>query len=137
MPTTVPVIQLPPHLSSLEAALSSLEPQTSPGSKESAKAAVLLRLLDKPTLSGEKLIETLVRSDDQEITLSLKEYVKSVRFSAGFYGVIFGVLGGSLLGLFVGVAASIFLYKTPAVREIYHVPYFVNEKLEPVVQIEN
>ncbi len=122
--------QLSPQLSALEASLASLEPLTQPGSREDAKSAILLRLLESPSLSGEKLIETIVRSDDQEITLSLKEYVKATRFSAGLYGTIFGILGGLLLGLLVGISVSAFLFQpvqTPLpVREIHHIPYFVN-----------
>ncbi len=127
---------LTPRLSALEASLAGLEPLVEPGSREAAKSAVLLQLLESPPpLSGEKLIETIVRSDDREITLSLKEYVKATRFSAGLYGTVFGVIGGLLLGLFVGIGVAAFLFRplqpTSPVREIHHIPYFVNDKLEP------
>lgn len=124
--------ELSPQLSALEASLAGLEPQAKPGSRETAKSAVLLQLLESPPpLSGEKLIETIVKSDDQEITLSLKEYVKATRFSAGFYAATFGVIGGLLFGLFIGIGLAMFMIRpmqnvTP-VREVHHVPYFVND----------
>ena len=95
-----PNIILPPDLSALEASLGMLEPQTLPGRREAVKANALLRLFDTaPPLSGEKLIETIVKTGDQEITVSLREYVKSARLVAGLYGSAIGVLVGLLLGV--------------------------------------
>lgn len=131
------IFELSPQLSALEASLASLEPKTEPGRQETAKAAVLLRLLESPPpLSGEKLIETIVRSDDREITLSLKEYVKSAKWSAGMYGTMFGLFCGLLLGLLVGIGLAVFFFRplqnvTPSIREVHHIPYFVNDKYEP------
>lgn len=124
--------ELSPQHSALEAMLAGLEPSTTPGSRETAKSAALLKLLESPPqLSGEKLIETIVRSDDQEITLSLKEYVKSTRFSAALYAAVFGVVGGLLLGLLVGIGLMTCLVRplqnVAPVREVHHVPYFVND----------
>lgn len=119
--------ELSPQLSALEASLASLEPAVQPGSREAAKSAVLLRLLESPPpLSGEKLIETIVRSDDREITLSLKEYVKSAEWSAGIYGTLFGLFGGLLLGLCLGIALTNLLTKAASPREVHHVPYFID-----------
>ena len=112
---------LPPELSALEASLASLEPQTSPGSCETAKSRALLRLFETVPLSGERLIETIVKTGDQEITLSLREYVKSARLVAGLYGAAIGVFVGMLLGV-----SLMLLVVKPAIREV-HVPYFVSE----------
>jgi len=120
--------ELSPELSALEASLASLVPQTLPGSADRAKTVALLRLLERqeesPPLSGAKLIETIVKRGDQEITLSLREYVKSAKFSAALFGIAVGVAGGLFLGLVLG-AAAMTLLQPP--REIHHVPYFVND----------
>jgi hypothetical protein len=112
---------LPPELSALEASLSSLEPQTLSGSRESVKSSVLLRMFDAtPPLTGAKLIETIVNTGDQAITLSLREYVKSARLIAGLYGSAIGVL----VGLLLGVGLMLLIAKQPERQVI--VPYFVN-----------
>jgi len=91
---------LPPELSALEASLASLEPLVPSGSRENVKSAALVRLFETaPPLTGEKLIETIVKTGDQEITVSLREYVKSARLIAGLYGSAIGVLVGLLLGV--------------------------------------
>jgi len=117
---------LPPELSALEASLATLEPQMLSGSREAAKSRALLRLFETaPPLSGEKLIETIVKTGDQKITLSLREYVKSARLVAGLYGSAIGLLAGLVLGI-----ALMLLIVKPTVREVYHVvPYFMQEPL--------
>ena len=113
--------ELPPELSALEASLASLEPQTLPGSRETVKANALTRL----PLSGERLLETIVKTGEPEITLSLREYVKSQRLVAGLYGTAIGVL----VGLLIGIGLMQLIVK-PAVHEVYHVPYFVSDVLK-------
>jgi len=123
-----PTLELPPELSALEASLGSLEPLTLPGSAEAVKSNALLRLFENtPPLTGEKLIETIVKTGDQEITLSLREYVKSARLIAGLYGSAIGVLVGLLLGI-----GLMLLVVKPAVREIHHVPvpYLVSDVMK-------
>ena len=112
---------LPPELSALEASLASLDPQTPQGRCEAVKTSVLMRLFQSPPpLSGEKLIETIVKTGDREITLSLREYVKSARLVAGLYGAAVGVL----VGLLLGVGLMLLIVNQP-VREVHHVPHFV------------
>ena len=114
---------LSPELSALEASLASLEPQAPFGRRETVKADVLMRLFQSPPpLFGEKLIETIVKTGDREITLSLREYVKSARLIAGLYGAAVGVLVGLLLGI-----GFMLLIANQSVREVYHVPYYVSE----------
>ena len=122
-----PTLELPPELSALEASLGSLEPLTLPGSAETVKSNALLRLFETTPLTGEKLIETIVKTGDQEITLSLREYVKSARLIAGLYGLAIGVLVGLLLGI-----GLMLLVVKPAVREIHHVPvpYLVSDVMK-------
>ena len=121
---------LSPELSALEASLATLEPQTLPGRCEAVKSDVLMRLFEiGPPLSGEKLIETIVKTGDQEITLSLREYVKSARLVAGLYGVAVGAFVGLLLG--VGIALLIVnqltVHHPQPVREVF-VPYFTHHQ---------
>jgi hypothetical protein len=118
-------LSLPPELSALEASLATLEPQVPTGSVETVKLNALIRLCETAApLSGEKLIETIVKTGDQEITLSLREYVKSAQLVAGLYGSAIGMLVGLLLGI-----GLMLLVVKPAVREVYHVPVYMNEVL--------
>ena len=121
---------LPPELSALEASLATLEPQTQPGCRETLKANALMRLFEiGPPLSGEKLIETIVKSGDQEITLSLREYVKSAQIVAGLYGVAIGAVAGLLLGvgLMLLIVNQLTVNHPPPVREVL-VPYFTHNQ---------
>ncbi len=118
---------LPPELSALEASLGALAPRENADSRERTKSAVLLascRLAEEltPPLSREKLIETIVSSGQQEITLSLREYLKSERLTASLYGA----LGGLLLGLLLGAGGGLLLSRLaappiPPVREVHYV----------------
>jgi hypothetical protein len=124
-----PDLTLSPELSALEASLAALEPQVQSGKGEAAKSRALIRLFEStPPLSGEKLIETIVKTGDQEITLSLREYVKSAKLLAGFYGAAIG----AILGLLLGIGLMLLIVK-PTVREVYHIPYSVNDLMrEPL-----
>jgi hypothetical protein len=120
---------LPPELSALEASLAALEPQTPVGSVEAVKWNALMRLCETPPpLTGDKLIETIVKTGDQAITLSLREYVKSARLVAGLSGAVIG----GFVGLLLGIALMMLIVNQP-VREVYRVPYFVSDvvKSEP------
>ena len=97
-------IELPPELSALEAKLASYRPLADPVAQERAKTAVLLESCElvrdgQLTLSREKLFETIVKSGEPEITLSLQQYTKTVRTHATLNGVLLGMIGGILLGV--------------------------------------
>ena len=125
MKTQYQPLTLPPELSALEASLATLEPRTLPGSCEAVKSDALMRMFEiGPPLTGEKLIETIVKTGDQEITLSLREYVKSARLVAGLYGAAIGIVAGALLG----VGLMLLIAKQP-VREIHYVPQFFATEL--------
>jgi len=125
MTTQTHPLTLPPELSALEASLATLEPRTQTGRREAVKSDVLMRMFELgPPLTGEKLIETIVKTGDQEITLSLREYVKSAQFVAGLYGTAIGIVAGVLFG--IGLMLLIGNQPVQPVREVYHVPYFVD-----------
>ena len=99
------MILLENDLSAIEANLASIRPQASSAVKEQVKSAVLLeaaRLVETEgvPLSREKLIETIVQSGEPEITLSLQEYVKTVRSNYTTQGILIGLIAGFLLGVF-------------------------------------
>ena len=103
--------EITPELSAVEASLATIRPRELPGLKERVKSNVLLeaaRLAETEIvpLSREKLIETIVKSGEPEITLSLQEYVKTVRTSY----VAQGILIGLVLGFFVGVFGTVWLH---------------------------
>ncbi|MDO4587509.1 MAG: hypothetical protein Q4C95_09465 [Planctomycetia bacterium] len=95
------VLDMNPELSALEARLASLTIRSNKVSLEKIRQKGLLELcrsaqesVTKP-LIGEKLAATIVKSGEQEITLSLRHYIRSVRFSAVLIGLLIGlVLGG-------------------------------------------
>ena len=118
-------ITLSPELSAVEASLATLEPIS--GRREAVKSDALMRLFEiGPPLSGEKLIETIVKTGDQEITLSLREYVKSARLVAGLYGAAIGAFVGLLLGVGIVLLIVNVIDRQPPlhVREVL-VPHFV------------
>jgi hypothetical protein len=126
MKTQTQPLTLPPELSALEASLASLEPLVPTGSADAVKLNALMRLYETPPpLSGEKLIETIVKTGDQEITLSLREYVKSARLVAGLYGSAIGVL----VGLLLGIGLMLLIVNQP-VREVRYMPVFVNDVMK-------
>jgi len=117
-------ITLSPELSAVEASLATLEPIS--GRREAVKSDALMRLFEiGPPLSGEKLIETIVKTGDQEITLSLREYVKSARLVAGLYGAAIGAFVGLLLGVGIVLLIVNAIDRQPPLpaREVL-VPYF-------------
>ena len=96
--------ELAPELSALEAKLASFRPVADPVAQERAKTAVLLESCElvrdgQLTFSREKLFETIVKSGEPEITLSLQQYTKTVRTYATLNGVLLGMIGGILLGI--------------------------------------
>lgn len=95
-------LDLPAELAGFEARLAQNGPKVAPARLERVKAAALLTLCRislrrRDPLAGPLLAETIVKSGDERISLSLKQYVRQVRISAvlaGFcLGVIFGAVG--------------------------------------------
>ena len=98
------LIDLPPDLSALEAKLASFRPQADAVVQERTKTTVLLASCDlvrdgQLSLSREKLVETIVKSGEPEITLSLQQYTKTVRTHATLNGLLLGVMIGCVLGV--------------------------------------
>ncbi len=101
---STPPIELPPELSAVEALLASFRPVADAVSQERAKTTVLLESCElvregQLSLSREKLVETIVKSGEPDITLSLQQYTKTVRTHATLHGLLIGVIAGTLLGL--------------------------------------
>ena len=104
MKTESPQLELPPELSAIEAKLASYRPLADPMVQERTKTTVLLESCElvrngQLTLSREKLVETIVKSGEPEITLSLQQYTKTVRTHATFNGVLIGVIIGAVFGV--------------------------------------
>ena len=113
MKTEIPPTELPPELSALEAKLASFRPVADPMSQERTKTTVLLASCElvrdgRLSLSREKLIETIVKSGEPEITLSLRQYTKNVRTHATLNGVLIGVI----VGVLIGIVGTILLVRT-------------------------
>lgn len=129
--STLP-IELPPEISATEALLASFRPETDPTRKEQAKTAVLLESCQLAqqgmmTFSREKLVETIVRSGEPEITLSLQQYTKTVRIHSVLNGLLFGILLGGLLGVIGAFVISRYFQPPtaqPTVPMIQHQHYY-------------
>jgi hypothetical protein len=96
--------ELPPELSAVEAKLASFRPVADPVAQERTKTTVLLTSCElvrdgRFSLSREKLIETIVKSGEPEITLSLRQYTKTIRTHATLNGLLLGILAGVLIGI--------------------------------------
>ena len=107
-------IELPPELSAIEAKLASLRPQADPVAQERTKCAVLLESCElvregQLSFSREKLVETIVRSGEPEITLSLQQYTKTVRTHSTINGLLIGVIAGVVLGMIAALMLVQFL----------------------------
>ena len=112
-------LELPPELSAIEAKLASYRPVADPVTQERTKTTILLASCDlvrdgQLSLSREKLVETIVKSGEPEITLSLQQYTKTVRTHATLNGLLIGVLIGCLLGIIGAILiVRVLLLTTP------------------------
>lgn len=86
-----------------EAALAAMRPNVRPDSLlNTQKEGLLLLCRSKKTPAKAEfdlhLAQTIVQTGREEITLSLRQYIRSVRNSAFLFGLLLGVLiGGALL----------------------------------------
>jgi hypothetical protein len=127
-------IELPPELSAMEAKLASFRPLADPMAQERTKTVVLLESCElvrdgQLTLSREKLVETIVKSGEPEITLSLQQYTKTVRAHATFHGVLIGTILGAVIGIIGTILLVRLLLPTvtqPTVPVIEHHYYEVS-----------
>jgi hypothetical protein len=103
MQTTTLPLTLPPELFGIEAVLATATPQMDIAARERMKAAALLETcrLTQPELPN--LVETIVDSGEQGITVSLRRYVKMERLQAMTLGIVFGLVVGAIVNL-VGLA---------------------------------
>lgn len=100
----------------MEAKLASFKPLAAAAAQEHAKTVVLLESCQLAqegslSLSRKKLVETIVKSGEPEITLSLQQYTKTVRTYSTLNGLFFGVVLGLVLGVF---AAMLFFRLLPS-----------------------
>ena len=132
-------IELPPELSATEAMLASFRPETDPIRKEQAKTAVLLESCQlvqqgQLTFSREKLVETIVRSGEPEITLSLQQYTKTVRTHSTLNGLLIGVIAGTLLGI---IGTFIIVWQLQSMTSQPNPPIIQNHYYQQVLEGES
>jgi hypothetical protein len=99
MPTLIQPPDLSPELYAIEATLATATPQMDAILRERMKATALLETcrLTQPELPN--LVETIVDSGEQGITVSLRRYVKMERFQAMVLGIVFGLVVGAIVNL--------------------------------------
>ena len=93
-------LELAPNLAAFEARLSQQTPSVSQSRLETVKAGMLLRLCQRKLregnpLDGPLLAETIVKSGDERISLSLRQYVRQVKIAAICAGFLAGFLCGA------------------------------------------
>lgn len=94
-------LDLPADLAGFEARLAQNGPKIAPARLERVKAAALLTLCreslrHRDPLTGPLLAETIVKSGEERISLSLKQYVRQVRISATLAGFCVGAIVGAV-----------------------------------------
>ena len=106
MQTLTQPFDLSPELTGIEAALATATPQMDAAARERMKAVALLETcrLTQPELPN--LVEAIVDSGEQGITVSLRRYVKMERFQAMVFGIVFGLVIGAIVNL-VGLAVIV------------------------------
>ena len=126
MKTESSIIELPPELSAVEAKLAALRPVADPISQERTKTAILLESCElvregQLSFSREKLVETIVKSGEPEITLSLQQYTKTVRTHSTINGLAIGVIAGAILGIIAALMLVQFLHtQQPIIQHNYY-----------------
>ncbi|MCL2349111.1 MAG: hypothetical protein FWC50_12730 [Planctomycetaceae bacterium] len=123
-------VELSPEFSAIEASLALLKPHAEVAAQEQTKTLVLLescRLTQEGQLSltREKLVETIVKSGEPEITLSLQQYARTIKLSSMLYGLLIGMVVGGLLGI-IGMVVLVKQFQppqpTPTVTPVYLSP---------------
>ena len=133
-------IELPPELSAVEAKLAALRPMADAISQERTKTAILLESCElvregQLSFSREKLVETIVKSGEPEITLSLQQYTKTVRTHSTINGLLIGVIAGTILGIIAALMLVQFLQPGPQQPIIqYHYYQSLNDNDFPTKQ---
>ena len=126
MKTESHAIELSPELSAVEAKLAALRPVADPISQERTKTAILLESCElvregQLSFSREKLVETIVKSGEPEITLSLQQYTKTVRTHSTINGLAIGVIAGAILGIIAALMLVQFLHtQQPIIQHNYY-----------------
>ena len=110
-PTAERTAPLSAELSNLESRLRRLTIQTDPAAVEQTKRLCRERLASLPTaksndpcgsapLIDEQLAEAIINCGEQRVTLSLRQYVNSVRYVSAAWGAIAGLVLGVVLSTF-------------------------------------
>jgi len=108
-PTSI-VNDLSPELSAWEAALAASKPVAPQALAERTKALTLLETCQSYSPDKINLVELVLNTDEQRITRSLKQYVKTERFRSLTIGIVIGLFAGALFNVF-GMAILFLLLK--------------------------
>ena len=130
------IFEMPPELSALEAALGTFCPTGSPDDAARTRSAILLeqcRLIEAdltPESRRERLVETIEQASKEEISLSLNQYAKQLRFVSTLTGGIVGFFLGILFA-FLGIAASVHWLTpppSPSATPVREIRYYLNQE---------
>jgi hypothetical protein len=79
-------------LAALEASLAAAKPMSDPSRKEQTKAHALLAICRQVAPESPNLIETILQTGDQRITVSLRQYIRMERIWSGAVGMVIGLV---------------------------------------------
>lgn len=142
--TTKEILDMPPQLTAFEAMLGTFRPKGNSDAAAKVNQAILLeqcRSIEKsltPDLRRERLLETIQAADQEEISLSLKQYAKQLRLSSALTGGLVGLILGVALTALGLVAAAHYLSAPPApsvqpIREIHHYMTIQDQNGNPIL----
>jgi len=127
------IFEMPPELSALEAMLGTFRPTENSAAVQRTRSAALLeqcRLIEAeltPDLRRERLVETIEQASQEEISLSLNQYTRQLRFVSSLTGGVVGFFLG-ILFTFLGIMASLHWLTPapPAPSPVRENPYSLN-----------
>lgn len=93
------LMELPPELAALEAALASVKIETNDLPQERAKAVGLLEICRYSSPEHPELIDLIVESGEDRVFRSLKKYLKKERFRSISIGIVIGLISGVILNV--------------------------------------
>jgi ElaB/YqjD/DUF883 family membrane-anchored ribosome-binding protein len=108
--TTNIVNELSPELSAWEAALAMSKPTVLQAVTEQTKAHALLETCQAYSPDKINLVELVLNTDEQRISRSLRQYVKTERFRSVAFGIVIGLFAGAVLNVF-GMVLLLLLLK--------------------------
>lgn len=140
--TTQSILEMSPQLIAFEAMLGTIRPKISDERLEAMRWTIMTeqcRLADEalsPRSRHEKLLETIQAAETEEISVSLNQYARQVRFSSALTGGFIGMMLGAIFTILLLIAVSHYFANNTStiqpVREIHHYMLYQDQNGNPI-----